>query len=317
MKIHDICVLGGTGFVGGHLVGALARQQHRIRVLTRRRENHRDLLVLPTVEIVEADAHDVRQLAEQFAGCDTVINLVGILNEGRRGRSFQNAHVELPRKVVEACGRAGVQRLLHMSALNADASRGPSAYLRSKGQGEDLVHASEGLAVTSFRPSVIFGPGDSFFNRFAALLRLAPVMPLAGAYARFAPVYVGDVAHCYVSALDDKRTFGQRYDLCGPHQYTLKQLVEFTAHQMGACRLVVGLGPGMSARMAGIMEWLPGPPLTRDNVRSMAIDSVCHGPFPEVFDLQPASIEAIVPRYLGSGGKEAIYQSFRRGARRD
>ena len=153
-----------------------------------------------------------------YSGNDAVIHLVGILNEkGRDGRGFRAVHVELPRKVVQACRETGVRRILHMSALHA--AQGPSHYLRTKGEGEDLVHAAaaEGLRVTSFRPSVIFGPRDSFINRFAGLLRFAPFFfPLACPDARFAPVYVGDVARAFALTLEDPRSFGRRYDLCGP-----------------------------------------------------------------------------------------------------
>jgi nucleoside-diphosphate-sugar epimerase len=161
MKMRTICVLGGTGFVGRHLAASLAREDYTLRVLTRRRERHRDLLVMPSLQLIEADVYDQHVLNEQLSGCDAVINLVGILNEkGRDGSGFHRAHVELPRKVAHACQASGVRRLLHMSALNADAQKGPSHYLRTKGQGEDLVHAAaaQGLQVTSFRPSVIFGP---------------------------------------------------------------------------------------------------------------------------------------------------------------
>ncbi len=317
MKKRTICILGGTGFVGGHLINELAKQGHQVRVLARRPERARHLLVYPSVTVIEASIHDGQQLKKHFAGCDTVINLVGILNESGKS-TFQHAHTDLPRKVVEACREAGVRRLLHMSALHADAANGPSEYLRSKGRGEAVVLGAPGLDVTVFRPSVIYGQGDSFFNRFAALLKLSPlVMPLAGSYARFAPIYVGDVVQCYARALDHKATFGQRYDLCGPKSYTLQELVAYTARQIGVCRKIIGLGPGLSAFMAGILGHLPGKLLTQDNVRSMSIDSVCQNEFPAVFGLHPTSLEAVVPRYLGSKERQHLYQSFRRGAGRD
>ncbi|MEO5703230.1 MAG: complex I NDUFA9 subunit family protein, partial [Gammaproteobacteria bacterium] len=192
MKTTTVCLLGGTGFVGHHLIRQLTESGYRLRILTRRRERNRDLLVLPNVDLVEADIQDEQVLTRQFMGCDAVINLVGILNEkGSNGSGFRRAHVELPRKILQACLASGVTRVLHMSALNADADKGSSHYLRSKGAGEDLLHSMQGLRVTSFRPSVIFGPGDSFFNRFATLLKLSPLFfPLACPNARFAPVYV-------------------------------------------------------------------------------------------------------------------------------
>jgi NADH dehydrogenase len=191
-----------------------------------------------------------------------------------------------------------VKRLLHMSALNADAGLGPSFYLRTKGEGEDLVHAS-GLQVTSFQPSVIFGPGDSFFNRFARILRLTPyVMPLACAGARFQPVYVGDVAEAMASSIWRHATFGERYALCGPRVYTLQQLIDYTAHLQGLHRYVMPLGNRMSALQARLLEFAPGKPLSRDNYLSMTRDSICTHPFPSFFDIEPASVEEIVPQYI-------------------
>lgn len=308
-----ICVLGGTGFVGHHLVSRLAAARYQVKILTRRRERHRDLLVLPTVRILEADAHNPRVLAKEFEDQDVVINLVGILNEKKdNGQGFRRAHTELAEKVVHACQQSGVKRLLHMSALHADARRGPSYYLKTKGEAEDLVHAAQGIEVTSFRPSVIFGPGDSFFNRFYSLLKMAPVLPLACGQSRFAPVYVGDVADAFVKSLRDPDTYGQRYDLCGPEEYTLKELVEYTARTAHLRRMVIGLGPFPSRLMANIFQYMPYiKPLTRDNYRSLQVDSVCAGPFPEVFGITPTAINEVVPTYLSHTSYRDRYQQFR------
>ena len=196
MSTHKICLLGGTGFVGKRLAARLSEAGHDIVILTRHRERQRDLLVLPTVRLVQGDVYDPEFLRKQFEDRDTVINLVGILNEkGRDGRGFARVHTELPSMIVEACRQTGVTRLLHMSALHASPAA-PSHYLRTKAMGEEAVHRAEGadFHVTSFRPSVIFGPGDGFLNRFAGLLRLTPgVFPLACPQARFQPVYVEDV----------------------------------------------------------------------------------------------------------------------------
>ncbi len=318
MAKQTLCVLGGTGFVGRHLVPALHGAGHTVRVLTRRRERHRELLVLPRVTVEEVDSGDSDALAAAFAGCDAVVNLVGILNEkGRDGSGFEAAHVALPERVVAACRSAGVGRLLHMSALHADPD-GPSHYLRSKGRGEALVHAAHGadLAVTSFRPSVIFGPGDGLFCRFAGLLALAPVFPLACARARFAPVWIGDVVPCLVQALDDPATHGERYDLCGPEVWTLHQLVEYTARTAGMGRWIVPLGDDLSRMQAWFMEWLPGKPFSRDNIDSTRVDSVCGGPFPALFDRVPSTIEQVVPGYLGPRQKNPRYSAMRRYAGR-
>ncbi|QKT03162.1 complex I NDUFA9 subunit family protein [Ectothiorhodospiraceae bacterium 2226] len=298
MKPRTVCILGGTGFVGRHLVGQLFDDGYRVKVLTRNRERHRELLVLPTVDVLDANVHDPDTLRSAFAGQDVVINLVGILNERRPGQ-FRHTHVELTRKVIEACRAAGVKRLLHMSALGAD-PRGPSEYQRTKGEAEELVRAATDLQPTIFRPSVIFGEGDSFFNRFAGLLKLTPfVFPLACPNARFAPVYVGDVAHAYRVAVYHKETPGQTYELCGPRAYTLRELVEYTAQLAGRHRYVLALGDGASRLQARIAQRLPGKPFSMDNYHSMQRDNVCDGPFPAVFGIaHPTTIEARVPLYL-------------------
>lgn len=318
MKINTVCILGGTGFVGRHLIQELTASGYQLRVLTRRREQHRDLLVLPNLVLVEADIHDAHALTGQFSGCDAVINLVGILNEkGRDGSGFRRAHVELPRKIVQACLAAGVTRLLHMSALNADAQAGRSHYLRSKGVGEELVHGVQGLHTTSFRPSVIFGPEDSFFNRFATLLKFSPfIFPLACPQARFAPVYTSDVVKSFALALNEMASFGQRYELCGPRIYTLKQLVEYTAHVINVRRKIIGLSDGLSRLQARIFDWLPGKPFSLDNYYSLQTDSICRGPFPAIFNIAPTPVEAIVPNYLSPQDQKARFRDYRRSAGR-
>ncbi len=313
MAAKTVCVLGGTGFVGTHLVGMLSNRGYDVRVPTRNIERHRDLKVLPNARLVEANVHDPRQLETVLRGADVVVNLIGILNESKRD-SFVEVHTELPRRVVEACKALGIPRLLHMSALHAD-KRGSSRYLQTKGRGEDLVHslAGETLAVTSFRPSVIFGEGDGFLNRFATLIRLAPgVLPLACADARFQPVYVGDVCERFTAAVDDEATHGQRIDLCGPQIYTLRQLVEYTARLTGR-RVRIWALPDWLARLeAGIMEWMPGKPFTMDNYRSLQTDSICS----KNVQPCPTALEAIAPKYLGRQDREGQYQRYRSLARR-
>ena len=226
MKIKNICILGGTGFVGRHLTAKLAFEGYSCRIVSRHPQRHRELQVLPEVELVRCDTLVGKTLEPLFVDCDAVINLIGILNEAGKTDTFRHIHVELVDHVVDACRSAAIPRLLHMSALNANAASGASQYLRTRGEGENHAHTGAGAnaAVTSFRPSVIFGPGDSFFNRFSDLLQLAPgLFPLACPNARFAPVYVGDVVTAFVKSLEDKATFGRHYDLCGPRVFTLKR----------------------------------------------------------------------------------------------
>ena len=301
MSTHKICLLGGTGFVGKRLAARLSEAGHDIVILTRHRERRRDLLVLPTVRLVQGDVYDPEFLRKQFEDHDTVINLVGILNEkGRDGRGFARVHTELPSMIVEACRQTGVTRLLHMSALHASPAA-PSHYLRTKALGEDAVHraGNPDFHVTSFRPSVIFGPGDSFLNRFAGLLRLTPgVFPLACPEARFQPVYVEDVVRAFVESLDNHKTFGQRYDLCGPKVYTLREIVEYVARLIGKRVCIIGLNDALSYLQAVTLEFVPGKPFSLDNYRSLKVDSVCEQGFPAVFGIAPASFEEIAPGYL-------------------
>lgn len=321
MQAKLICILGGTGFVGSHLVNRLTREGYRIRVLTRRRERNRHLLVMPTLELNEADVQDPTQLRAQLCGCDAVINLVGILNEkGHDGRGFHQTHVGLARKVVDACQANGIRRLLQMSALNADACVGASHYLRTKGEAEDLVHRenSHEFRVTSFRPSVIFGPRDRFFNRFAKLLRLCPfVFPLACASTRFSPVYVGDVTQAFVTTLNIPEATGKRYELCGPHEYTLQQLVEYTAEVMDLSRRVIPLSDKLSLRQAKLLQMLPGKPFSQDNYSSLQVNSVCAGENGlQALGIHPVALESVVPKYLGRRSQRARYHEFRELARR-
>jgi NADH dehydrogenase len=209
-----------------------------------------------------------------------------------------------------------VGRLIHVSALAAD-SRGPSRYLRSKGDGEAAVRdaAASGPALTLFRPSVIFGLGDSFLTLFAKLLAYMPLVVLGSPRARFQPVWVEDVVRALAQALDQRECFGQTYELCGPTVYTLRELIELTGKVTGHPRPVIGLGPSLSYLQALAMELSPVPLLTRDNVRSMRVDNVCGCAWPELFGFAPAALEAVLPTYL-AGGPRRHYGIFRERAGR-
>lgn len=308
MDITKICVIGGSGFVGRHVVHLLAAKGLTVRAPSRNRERAKELLVLPTVDVVQSDVHDERDLSRALAGMDAVINLVGILHEHRAG-DFRRAHVELPRRIVAAAAANGVSRLVHMSALNAD-PRGPSAYLRTKGEAEKLVRES-GLRTTIFRPSVIFGRDDRFLNLFADLAAVLPVLALACPGAKFQPVFVEDVARALVSSLANPHTFGQSYELCGPKVYTLRELVEYVCQTTGHERPIIGLGERMSYLQAFFMELLPVKLMTRDNYHSMKADSVCRCEFPSVFGFRPTPLETAAPLYLAAGAPRARYRGFR------
>ncbi len=319
MQSKTVAILGGSGFVGRHLAQTLAAHKDvRVRVFTRHRERNKELFVIPGVRVEEVNIQDELELTEALGGVDVVVNLVGILNErGHSGKGFIRAHVELARKLVSACRENGIRRVLQMSALGADAGHGRSYYQRTKGEAEGLLFAATDLDVTAFRPSVIFGPGDSFLNRFAGLLRMTPgVFPLAGAWARFAPVYVRDVAAAFAHAMHDPHTIGQRYELCGPHEYTLKELVSYVGEQTGHRRRILPLGKGLSYLQALMLEFAPGKPFSLDNYRSLLTDNVCTEPFPAIFGFQPTPLESVAPSYLAGHTQRGRYPDYRRQARR-
>ncbi len=317
MAGQNICIIGGTGFIGLHLTNRLVALGHTVSVLTRRPERHRGLRVGTRVQLQQVNPYNPGALSKKLRDTDCVINLVGILNEAGNS-TFSRAHVELPRVIVKAMRDTDTRRLLHMSALNADVNEHHSRYLKTKGEGENLVHQSPAVEVTSFRPSVVFGRSDSFFNRFASLLKLAPppLFPLACAQSRFAPVYVGDVVAAFVHALDNPATSGHRLDLCGPTEYTLGQLVQFTADLTGNKTRVFGLPDFASRLQARMLGLLPGKPFSLDNYYSLQKDSICtESAFPAM-GISPRSIEAIVPRYLGTASSRARYYEYRSQARR-
>jgi NADH dehydrogenase len=289
--MKNILLIGGTGFLGGALARRLAGADFCVTLPTRRPERVRHLAVLPTARILSADVHDAATLARLMEGQDAVVNLVGIL----RG-NFRRAHAELPGKVAAAARAAGVARLLHVSALGA-APDAPSSYLQTKAAGETALLAAFPEA-TIFRPSVIFGRGDSFLTLFARLLRLAPVVPLACADARFQPVWVEDVVSTMVASLGRPESRGQTYPLCGPHQYSLRELVGYAGRASGHPRPIVGLPFALSILQAFLMEFLPNGPMTRDNVWSMEVPNVCTAGCTLPFGLKPAPLEAVAPGYL-------------------
>src|SRR5580693_3263412 len=267
MRAQSITVLGGTGFLGTRLVARLIKDGHQVTVLSRDREQHKHLLVLPGLTLKNCDVYNEAQLSEYFRGKDVVINMVGILNErGFGGAGFRRAHTELTRVVLQAARSAGVVRLLQVSALKA-APDAPSYYLRSKGDAEQLIREAGGaLDFTIFQPSVMFGPGDSFLNRFAGLLAVVPVIfPLAKPNARFQPVLVDDVIDAMLRCLHGGASSRQTYELGGPQIYSLRDIVALVATLTGRRRWIMGL-PDFAARIqALIMDFVPGRPFSSDN----------------------------------------------------
>lgn len=316
-----VLVLGGTGFVGRSFCERWLRRAGgtgRVRVPTRRLAHARALQPLPTAEIVQADVHDPASLQRLMAGCDAVVNLVAILHG--RPADFERTHVELPRRIAEACRAAGIARLVHVSALgvpDGDPATAPSNYLRSKARGEAVLRES-GLAATILRPSVIFGADDRFLNLFAQLQALAPFVPLAGAQARFQPVWVEDVAAAIVAALERPETAGRTYECVGPREYTLAELVRLAGRWAGHERAVLALPEAAGRMQAALMGLAPGEPLmTRDNLDSMKVPNVASGRHDalEALGIVPAALEAVAPGYLGPQPGCSRFGLFRARAR--
>ncbi|MCU7873754.1 MAG: complex I NDUFA9 subunit family protein [Candidatus Thiodiazotropha sp. (ex Lucinoma borealis)] len=311
--MKKVCILGGSGFVGYHLVAKLSSRGFACRLLIRHPQRHALLKVCPNTELIQTHRLDTKTLTEQFTDCHTIINLIGILNESKT-QKFRDIHIELVDTIVDAAIQAGASRLLHMSALNADAGKGLSKYLRSKGEGENRAHTygSTALDVTSFRPSVIFGPGDSFFNRFASLLRLSPfIFPLASPQSRFAPVFVDDVTEAFVVAMKNPETVGNHYELCGPQSYSLSALVKYTADTLGIKRWIIPLNDGLSRLQAHLLGHVPGRPFTLDNFLSMQSDSICQQNGFSELGIQPQAIESHVPLYLMNRGYRGRFDHYR------
>lgn len=330
-----ICIIGGAGFIGRSLAAQLVAQQHSVVIPTRHREwAKRGLIMLPTVDLVEADVHDPAALTRLFAGCDAVINLIGVLQSksgSPYGPGFAHAHVELPKKIIAACRQARVPRLIHIGALGS-AADAPSEYLRSKADGEAAVMAAANdLHVTVFRPSVVFGRDDAFLNLFAGRLspadpgdagrqlmvflqRFALFMPLPGATAKLQPVHVEDVAQAIVRSLEDDNAFGKTYTLVGPTVYTLEQLVRYAQSLAGRPIPILRLGARLGMVQAALLEFAPGKLMSRDNLRSLSAPNVSSEPFP--FGIKPVTLEAVAPGYLAGVWPRSRYDRYRNRAGR-
>ena len=286
-----VTVIGGSGFVGGAITNTLSALDHEI-ILLSRNGTARDLSARVQLRVYEPQHFS----AELLSDCDCVINLVGILNKRiLHPQDFHRAHVELVRQVIHACRSAGIRRYLHVGALNAN-PQGPSEYLKTKYAGEQLALEADGLEVTSFRPSVVFGPEDSFLNRFARLLKLLPVplFPLACADTLFAPVYVNELATRVVESIDDDNTIGQSINLCGPKQYTLEQIVSYVAQLLDKRVKIIALPDSLAKLQGRVCDFVPGRPFSFDNYLSLQVDSVCA----ESDTLCTTTMETIAPNYI-------------------
>ena len=310
-----IVLIGATGFLGHYVLPALSADGHDCLALTRYRPGCRDLAVLPRVTVRQQKGWATDDLAEQFEGAGAAVSMAGILNEkGRKGEGFRKVHVELVERIVEACRRAGVGRLVHISALGA--GEGASHYLQSKGEAEALLREASDIDVTIIRPSVIFGRNDDFFNRFATLLKMLPVLPLACPEARMQPVWAGDVAALVARSISDPETAGQVLDAAGPKAYTLRELVEFTARSAGLERRVVGLPDWLARFQAGVMDFVPGKPFSTDNYKSLQTPNTTGENSLPRFGITPRSIKSLVPEYLAQGQHQHRLDDCRRRVNR-
>jgi uncharacterized protein YbjT (DUF2867 family) len=311
--MNNILVLGGSGFVGRAFCeqwfADKSPSSTRLRIPTRRRANVQHLLTWPAVDVIEASVHDDAALAAMLEGVDAVVNLVAILHG--TPTEFDRVHVTLPKRLRQACEQAGVKHLVHVSALGVpDAPQrptdAPSHYLRSKAKGEAVLlepHAdNQAMAVTLLRPSVIFGEHDHFLNMFARLQMLAPVVPLAGAHARFQPVWVNDVARALVTVLRQPQAQGKTYECAGPDVLTLADLVRLAGRCSGHQRPVLPMPEVVGRIQAAVLSCLPGEPLmSADNLNSMKVPNVVTGKLPslESLGIQAATVFAVAPVYLG------------------
>ena len=330
--MKNILVLGGTGFVGravcerlverivganGGVSGAMGgSSQGRITVPTRRLAHGLAIRSLPTVELVQANVHDESTLARLVAGQDAVVNLVAILHGS--ASAFADVHIGLAQKIANACHLSGVRRVVHVSALGARGDA-PSNYLRSKAEGEAVLRAAQ-LDLTLLRPSVIFGAEDRFLNLFAKLQAFAPLMPLAGSSARFAPVWVTDVASAIAACLDQPSSINTTYELVGPQVYTLSELVRLAGRWSGHERPQLPLPDALGRLQALMLELLPGEPLmSRDNLDSMKVPNVASGTLPGLADLgvTATALQAVGPGYLGDVMGRARLNRWRARAGRD
>ncbi|MEY4593559.1 MAG: hypothetical protein RIR18_2454 [Pseudomonadota bacterium] len=315
MDVKKVLLLGGSGFVGTYITNRLTSQGISVTIPSRRRERSKALIMLPNVEVVEANIHCQETLTKLVAGHDAVINLVGILHSRDvklpYSKDFEQAHVELPKKIVAAMKANGVRRLMHMSALKAD-PKGCSEYLRSKGVGEQIVLEAQGeLDVTVFRPSVIFGYGDRFMSLFGKMLGTLPIFPLGFGHARFQPVWVADVADAFVASLTEQNTYGKTYELVGPQVYTLAELVDYVRTLSRSNTRIINLSEGWAYLVSGLLWLSPRPVQSPDNLRSMQVDSVADNSALAFPGLKPTALEEIVPTYVAGNNPKGRLDSYR------
>ncbi|MDX8405579.1 MAG: complex I NDUFA9 subunit family protein [Mariprofundus sp.] len=301
-----ICIIGGSGFVGRAIAKQAISAGHHVTVGCRHPERARDMLI-DGVQMKQVDVADNRGIDQAIKDCDTVIYLVGLLFE--KGRyTFQAAHVDGVKRLLAACQQAGVSRYLHMSALGAGTIP-ESSYASSKAEAEEQVRASQ-LNWTIFRPSIIYGAGDSFFNKFKAMSNTLPFLPVICGDTHFQPVWVEDVARAFVRAIDNRHTQNQCYTLAGPETYTFSRLLQMLLDELGVERKLLAVPPTIAGLMAGFGSLLPTPPITMDQITLLEHDNIADGdPFPALFGTA-ARLEQILPTFIHGNQTEALQQQM-------
>ena len=300
MKNRTVTVIGATGFLGRHTVRALAKAGWRIKAASRHPARGfflRPLGSVGQIELVKCDVTDADSVGAAIRGSDAAVNLTGILFE--RGQSFEDVQAAGAANVAEAAAAAGISALVHVSAIGAD-RHSDSVYARTKAEGEEAMRRNFPGAVI-LRPSIVFGPEDSFFNKFAGMARYFPALPLiGGGKTRFQPVFVGNVAAAIVAGLDNPAARGRTFELGGPGVYSFKELMEITLRQTGRERALIPLPFRLAGIMAAFLQLLPGSVLTMDQVRLLKKDNVAGAGAPGLADLgiTPTSVEAVLPSYL-------------------
>jgi len=312
--VHRVAILGGSGFIGRYIVKRLAERGDVLAVGARHAASAKFLKLkgdVGQVGLLNITIEDEALLPAFLAGNDTVINCVGILRESA-SRTFDRLHHTAPARLARLAREAGAQRLIHISAIGAD-PRATSAYARSKAAGEQAVRDAFPTA-TILRPSIVFGPEDQFFNRFAALAMVSPALPLVGGgLTRFQPVYVGDVASAAVRSIDDPAGAGRTYELGGPKVYTFRQLIELLLEEIRRKRLLIDIPFGIASLQARLMAILPNPPLTPDQVELLKRDNVVSSGALTLATLgiTPTALEAILPTYLDRFRRGGWYERNR------
>jgi uncharacterized protein YbjT (DUF2867 family) len=320
MKKPVVVLNGGSGFIGAVAANRFINAGYRVKIITRTRNNARNLWLLPDTEIVEANKRNVDNLAEICTGARVVVNLVGILNESKKnGTEFKEAHVNTLARVLNACKTVGVPHLIHISALGADVDA-PSNYLRSKGEGERILsqNTHPQMKISVVRPSVVFGPQDRFTNLFSALLALTPgVVPLPAGGSLLQPLYVGDMADGILHLAENPPDVNTNLEFGGPEVLTLADIVKLIAQITKRRRLIIGLGRRLSFVQAYLGEFLPNKPITRDNLRSLSRNSVCKGANGILkLGIKPRSLDEILPQYLVNKVNKQKYYHYRSRAGR-